>query len=602
MDSQQSTDGQQHSALQPDLVPEIKSAKRVFWRYVRGALGFTVAVNLLLLVAPMYMLQIYDRVLTSGSVETLIVLTFIAVFLLLMYVAAEGGRKRVLANAGKEFGETLDRVSLRAGFHNSRMPPAAIIQNVGNLSRAQSFLINGTISPMLDAPFAPLFLLILFAIHWSLGVFGLAGAIVLLGIALFTDSTSKKSVEDAAQQENAAQTMLAHTVRQRAAIVSMGMGDRIIDRWQEKRQGAITESLRSVNSSNFLSATSRSFRQILQVGILGAAAALALQQLISPGAIIAASIIMGRGLAPIDQAVGMWRQMIRAQQSWLDLKKYVAAGMTSEMLKEGEKVTKMPRPSPILKLEEFSVAAPGAQKPLLPKLTFELQRGAIVALLGPSGSGKTSLMQTLAGAWLPAHGTARLGNRDIHTWNSEDRGRYVGYLPQHVELLTGSVFENISRFTDPDTDLVYEAARRAGCHDVILGLPEGYDTQIGEHGAHLSAGQRQSVGLARAFFDNPVMMLLDEPTAHLDSTMVGAFLQQIARLSKIPEADRDSLYIIATHDVRIINAADRVLVIQNGKVGLMPRDEYLRKISDLNQKRAQLNPPSQGGTGPGQND
>ncbi len=573
--------------------PEIRQTLRTMYRYLRAALVFTVAVNLLLLVAPMYMLQIYDRVLTSSSVDTLVVLTVIAIFMLVMYIAAEGGRKRVLANAGKVFGEALDGITLRAGFNNARVPPAAIIQNVGNLSRVQSFLINATVAPLLDAPFAPFFLLILFWIHPALGILGVLGAFILLGLAFLTDWTSRKSIEEAAKQENAAQSMLTHTVRQRAAIVSMGIGERTITRWQEQRQGAINESLRAVNVSNFLSATSRSFRQILQIGVLGGAAFLALKQEISAGAIIAASIIMGRGLAPIDQAVAIWRQLIRTRQSWNELQNYLVQTDMADSTADQQNMTRMPRPDPVLKLEEFSVAAPGAQKALLPKLTFELERGSIVALLGPSGSGKTSLMQTLAGAWVPAHGTARLGNRDIHTWHTDDRGRFVGYLPQHVELLTGTVFENIARFTDTEPEQVYEAARMAGCHETILGLQQGYDTVLGDQGTHLSAGQRQSVGLARAFFGDPAMMLLDEPTAHLDSTMVGSLLQHIIAMSKIPIADRTSLFMIATHDPRIINVADRILVIQNGKVGLMPREEYIRKISDLNQKRAQIVPKQQ---------
>ena len=576
-----------------DIRATVRTARRALWVLA----GFTVALNLLMLVAPMYMLQVYDRVLTSSSVDTLIVLTVIAVFLLSTYAAADAGRKRVLANLGQFLGEALDKATLRKGLTDPKAPPASILENVGNLSRVQSFFINGTIAPLLDAPFVPFFLIILFLVHPLLGGIGLAGAIILFLLALLTDSSSRKTIEEAAKKEATAQSMLAHTSRQRAAIVSMGMSEKAISRWQEKRHAAIDESLRAVNVSSYLSSTTRSLRQILQVAILGGGAWLALDQQISAGAIIAGSIIMGRALAPIDQAVAIWRQVIKTRQSWKALKAYLGQEETAQDTDNA--VTKMPRPDPVLRLEDFSVSIPGAKKPLLPQLSFELPRGSIVALLGPSGSGKTSLMQTLAGAWEPSNGTARLGSRDIHTWDADDRGRYVGYLPQHVELLTGTVFENIARFTDAEPEAVFTAARVAGCHDLILSLPNGYDTMIGETGTHLSAGQRQSVGLARAFFGNPALLLLDEPTAHLDAAMTGVLLSRFAQLSKVPQKDRISTFLVATHDVRLINAADQVLVIQNSKVGLMARDEYLRKVSDLNQRRAEASAAQHGAVSSG---
>jgi PrtD family type I secretion system ABC transporter len=580
----------------------VRETIRTGFSYVWAAFAFTVVINILMLVSPVYMLQVYDRVLTSNSVETLIVITIIAVFLLTIYIAAEGGRKRVLANAGQYLGKALDKTTLQAGLNDAKAPPASIVQNVGNLSRVQGFFINATIAPVFDAPFAPFFIAILFWLHPLLGTIGLIGAIILLLTAVLSDRTSRKTVEEAAKRESSAQTLLAHTARQRGAIVSMGMGERAISRWQAKRHDAIDESLQAVNTSNFLGATARSIRQILQVLILGAGAWLVLQQQLSPGAIIAGSIIMGRGLAPIDQAVGIWRQLIRTRQSWRELKTYLEAHEADPEAAQDEKVTRMPRPDPVLRLEEFSVAPPGAQKALLPKMTFELPRGSIVAILGPSGAGKTSFLQTLAGAWEPAHGIARLGNRDLHTWHADDRGRFIGYMPQNVELLTGTVFENIARFTEPPEEDVFQAALQAACHDLILSLPKGYDTPIGEGGMHLSAGQRQSIGLARAFFGTPALMLLDEPTAHLDTNMASALLMRFGELAKIPAAERQTTCFIATHDMRLINAADRVMVIQQGKVALMPKDEYLQKISDFNQKRSQSTSGQPVPPGTGSND
>ncbi|MGV6800865.1 MAG: type I secretion system permease/ATPase [bacterium] len=563
----------------------IQNTVRKTYGYLGVAFFFTLVLNMIMLVSPVYMLQVYDRVMTSGSVETLIVLTIIAVFLFMIYIAADAGRKRVLANAGQNIGSALDAATLRAGLNDAKSPPTAIIENIGNLAKVQGFFVNGTIAPLLDLPFAPLFIGILFMVHPFLGAIGLIGAFILLGLAIIANQASTKTVKEAAMREGAAQAMLGHTARQRAAIVSMGIGERAIQRWRDKRHYAIDESLRAVNTSNYLTSISRSFRQVLQVFILGAGAWLALQHQISSGAIVAGSIIMGRGLAPIDQSVAIWRILIQTRQSWAALKDYLQ-NSDSVMDPDAEHhITRMPRPEPVLKLEEFTVSPPGSEKPLLPQISFELPRGSITALLGPSGAGKTSLMQTIAGAWHPQAGTARLGGRDIHTWDADDRGRFVGYLPQHVELLTGTVFENIARFTQAEPEEVYAAAKQAGCHEMILSFPKGYDTPIGEKAAYLSAGQRQSVGLARAFFGNPALLLLDEPTAHLDINMVGVMMQQFAEIARTPAKERDSTYIIATHDLRLINASDQVLVIQNRQVALMPRDEYLKKVSDLNQRR-----------------
>lgn len=579
------TSNSDNQAPKHERLMSIRDTMRQARRFVWIAGFFTVILNLLMLVSPMYMLQVYDRVLTSSSVETLIVLTAIAVFLLLIYIAAEAGRKRVLSRAGRYIGAALDAATLRAGLDDAKSPPTAIMENIGNLAKVQGFFVNATVAPLLDLPFVPFFLLILFLVHPALGVIGLVGAIILLALAIISNNVSTKTIREAAKRESSAQAILGHTARQRAAIVSMGMGERAIQRWRDKRQDAIDESLRAVNSSNYLSAVSRSFRQILQIAILGGGAFLALRQEVSPGAIVAGSIIMGRGLAPIDQSVAIWRVLIQTREAWSDLKTYLSESESHMEAEVDHKITRMPRPAPALKLEDFSVTPPGSEKPLLPQVSFELPRGSITALLGPSGAGKTSLMQTIAGAWAPLSGTARLGGRDIHTWDADDRGRFVGYLPQHVELLTGTVFENIARFTDADPEAVYEAARRAGCHEMILSFPKGYDTPIGERGSYLSAGQRQAVGIARAFFGHPALLLLDEPTAHLDINMVGVMMQQFANIARTPAKDREATYIIATHDLRLINASDQVLVIQNRQVALMPRDEYLKKVSDLNQRR-----------------
>ncbi|MEM9233879.1 MAG: ATP-binding cassette domain-containing protein, partial [Pseudomonadota bacterium] len=402
-------------ALPGDDSPSRKVEKQM-WRYFRTVFGFSVIVNLLFLISPLYMLQVYDRVLSSGSYDTLIVLTGIAVFLLLIYIAAEGGRKRALTRAGQYLGQSLDGLTLRKGLASAGITSTQTVNAVGNLSRLQTLMLQGALAPLFDLPFVVLFLGILWFIHPLVGLVGTGGAIVLVLMAVITDRLSRDDVEEAGKRDQRSQNHLSHLVRQRAAIVSMGMSDRAVGHWQRLRRDAADGNVESMSKSTYLSASTKSIRQILQVGILGTGAALAVGGGVTPGTIIAGSIIMGRGLAPIDQTVAIWRQVIVARKSWADLKSWIDEDdATGSLPLQNEAVTAMPRPEPVLKFEEFSVGIPGADKPLLPQMSLDFEPGTMVSLLGPSGSGKTSFLQSCAGAWPAHHGSARLGGRDIAT-------------------------------------------------------------------------------------------------------------------------------------------------------------------------------------------
>ncbi|MEM9838110.1 MAG: type I secretion system permease/ATPase [Pseudomonadota bacterium] len=557
--------------------------------YLLVAAAFSLCVNLLFLVLPLYMLQVYDRVLTSGSVETLILLTAIAVFLHFIYVAADGGRRRVLARGGQKLAESYDGTILSTSLIRDNTPNAPV-DKVQHLARIQSMLHQGVLAPVLDLPFTPMFIIVLFIIHPALGTLGLVGALALVALAWINDRLSRPDTERAAAEERQAGMLLQHLVRQRAAVLSMGMLEGAVARWQKHRRQSIDTSLSAGIPSTYLSASSRALRLTLQVAVLGAAAYLALGGSVSAGTIVAASIIMGRAIAPIEQTVSIWRQLILARKSWAELADFLNGQQAAGEESMDGSYTPMPRPKAALSLEDLVVAVPGTNKPLLPSISVDLHEGEIIALLGASGSGKTSLLQTLAGAWEPAEGYVRLGRRDLSTWSPSDSGRFIGYLPQHVELLTGTVFENVARFNDVPEDQVFSAAQSVGCHDMILALPKGYDTPIGQDGVHLSAGQRQSIGLARAFFGDPAMLLLDEPTAHLDTALAASLMNRFAALARLPRAERGVTTIIATHDVRLINSADRVMLVQNRKVALTPREKYLQRVSEVRRAQSEQQP------------
>ncbi|NNU17660.1 ATP-binding cassette domain-containing protein [Parvularcula sp. ZS-1/3] len=552
---------------------DMRALMRPYWR---AAALFSLAVNILFLVSPIYMLQVYDRVLTTGSMPTLILLSGIAVFLLVIYLFAEAGRKRVFSRAAEALGTSLAGPTLRRGLSDPAAGRTQTLSAAAQLNTVQGALQQGLPGTILDLPFSPFFLLVLFIVHPVLGAVGLGGALLLVGLALLNQRMTERPLAEAGQAESAAQTELAQLVRQQGAILGMGMLDRALGRWLAIRAQASDASLEAGLPSTFLGAATRSFRLVLQVAVLGTGAFLAVRGEVSAGAIIAASILFGRAVAPIDQAVNGWKQLSSTIEAWRGLGAWLGEGHA-----EQTPPTPLPRPEPVLEFEELQVTIPGADKPLLAPIDHSFEAGRIVALLGSSGSGKTSLLQTVAGAWPPLDGAARLGKRDMARWDSSDRGRYIGYLPQHVELLRGSIFENIARFEDTAPERVFAAARLAHCHDLILSFPEGYDTKIGEGGHFLSAGERQAVGLARAFFGNPALIVLDEPTAHLDADLVRGLLTTIAELSRKRPEDRQQTIIMATHDIRLIGAADDVMVIRERTTQVIPRSDYLDRVSEL---------------------
>ena len=532
--------------------------------YSLPILGFSVVSNTLLLVSPLYMLQVYDRILTSGSTDTLIWITVISVFLMGIYAAAETGRRRICAIAAEELEEKLSE-RIFTEFDKTHDAGGRLPNDLRVLSRIRGFFQNQTVLPFFDLPFAPLFLIVMFMIHPLIGALGLGGGIILLGMAIFAELSTRHTNESASAVSSKAFTLASGLSRQRSAIVAMGLTHNALAKWRETKETARDLNLKASAKETGFSSVTKAGRQSLQILILGAGGALAVTGQVSPGAIVAGSIILGRALGPIDQIVGSWRGIASARSAWNQVQ------VAIENDAEEEDYMPLPRPAAQLKLDRLSIAVPGSREALIRPFGLEASGGQMIAILGSNGCGKTTLLQTIAGAWAPHSGNVILGGRDLHAWASADRGQYIGYVPQDVELLPGTVGENISRMTDCEAADIIDAAQKAGAHEMILGLPQGYETEVGVTGVgSLSAGQRQLIGLARALFGNPVMVLLDEPTANLDLTAV---YHAISNLNKIAKAG--TIILTATHDLKLISATQSVMVVREGGILTADTKQYI---------------------------
>lgn len=534
----------------------------MFGPHYRAIFAFSLAVNILLLVSPLYMLQIYDRVLSSGSVDSLIWLTLIAIFLLAIFAAAEAGRRHMAALTAQAIEvhfapKIFDRFERDSDCGPELLSDAQLVQRLSNVFQ------NGSVLAYFDLPFAPLFLVVLFLLNPLLGLLGVGSAALILVIAVRAEASTRVTGQRAAAGQALATEFATGLVRQRSAMVAMGIIARAFERWASLRTIAADAALTAANGEGAYSGISKSARQVLQVLVLAVGAALVLAQVISPGAIVAASILVARALGPIDQITGGWRQLHQARSAWTTLSERFETNDAKPAF------TALPRPEAVVRIDRLAVTLPGQSEPLIRPFIYDILAGSKVAVVGNNGAGKTTLLQTLAGAWVPGAGSISLGGRDLHRWPSEDRGNYVGYVPQAVELMPATVGENIARLKPDAIEAVITAARQAGAHDMILGLPQGYDTQIGNGGARLSAGQTQLIGLARAMFEQPVLLLVDEPTANLDAESAARTIEAFDALAR-----RGSIVVAATHDPRLIRAFDTVLAIKRGTIEAIPASEF----------------------------
>ncbi len=516
---------------------------------------FSIFTNLLMLVSPMYMLQIYDRVLTSASTETLIALTTVALFLLAIFGLLEWVRHRLMARISQSLSFDIADDTLYGVFQaRCNQSELGSGQPVRDLDMVRQFLSGPTVFAFFDAPWIPVFTAVVFLINPILGWIALFGGLTLLILALLTEITSSKQIRKAADESTDAQRFVLTTLQHSEILRAMGMFDRMRGHWRENYDDLVSWQAAAGDRVSILLAASKAFRFALQVGILGAGAYLALQQQITLGMIIGASIIMGRALAPIEMAISAWRGFVAARASGQRL-----SNLLTDFPRDTSPQIHLPRPRGEVEVERLLVVPPGGLAPVLHGLNLTLEAGSLTGVIGASGSGKSTLGRVLIGVWPATSGTVRLDGASIHTWPDEIRARHMGYLPQEFALFPGTVAQNIARMEEVVDAKVLEAARLARCHDMIMRLPQNYNTVLSASGAPLSTGQRQRVAFARALYDDPAYVVLDEPDANLDTEGQEALLAALQELRS-----RDVTVVLIAHNRRPLEMARQVLALKNG--------------------------------------
>lgn len=530
---------------------------------------FSLVINVLMLTSPLYMLQVYDRVLTSRSGHTLFLLTVTALVVMAIGGILDAIRARVLLRLGMRVsdglaGQLFDQV-VGAEVRGAKTASA---QPLRDLDTLRGFLTGPTLATLFDVPWTPIFLAVIVLVHPLLGGVALAGAVVLVTLALLSEFSMRGPSTQAANDQLIAQSFCEGAARNGEVIAAMGMGPALRQRWLERYGMALAGEARSGDRSSAFLSAAKAFRPALQVAMLAAGGYLAIEQTISPGMMIAASIIMGRALAPLEGAIANWQRIAHVRRAYARINEYLA-GVTpaTEQLS-------LPRPKGQIVASHLLAAPPGVPQPVIKDVSFSLPAGESLGIIGPSAAGKSTLARLLVGVWQPLAGSIRLDGAEIADWNAAERGPHIGYLPQDVELFEGTIAENIARFGTVLDEKVLEAAMRAGAHEMILHLAEGYQTRIGAGGAGLSGGQRQRIGLARALYGHPALMVLDEPNANLDGDGEDA-LQSALRALKASGVTT----IVIAHRPSVLQMVDRLLVLQDGQVSLYgTREQVLARL------------------------
>jgi len=568
----------QKTAKYPELAASFNDVKSYF---IYAGL-FSAAVNLLMLVPVIYMLQVYDRVVSSGSYSTLAMLTLLMVALTAALGGFEWVRSMILIAASNRIEKNLRRRVSDATFKRALLTGGAVSnsQPLSDLSSLRQFLTGNGLFAFFDAPWFPIYVFVMFMFHPLFGYAAIFAGIVMVALAYTTEKVTSKKLQDANSQSNWINNQVNGTLKNSEVIAAMGMADDLRHRQEKRFDQVLTLQTDASRSAGLLQSLSKTFRMVMQSLLLGLGALLALRQEISPGMMIAGSLLLGRALAPIDILVGTWKGFTLARGQ------YDRLGQLLNQIPKDADTMSLPAPTGKLSAEQVMVVPPGSKNIVVRGVNMELNAGEALGIVGPSASGKSCLARALLGIWPTYSGKVRLDGADIFAWDRTELGPYIGYLPQDIELFDGSISENICRFGDVDPDKVVEAARTAGVHDLILHLPQGYDTVIGGSGGILSGGQRQRIGLARAIYGSPKYLVLDEPNSNLDDQGERELVEAIRRIKS-----EGATVIIITHRTMVLQCVDKILVMRDGAASHFgPRDQVLAALAAPQDKKPALRP------------
>ena len=534
---------------------------------------FSFFINILALTGSMFMLQVYDRVIPSGSVPTLVALALIVFLLYCYFGLLDYVRSRIFVRVGRRLEESLrmrafdimSKVALTKSSTAGTLP-------VQDLASIRQFISGQGPLAYFDMPYVPLYVLAAFSLHWMLGVTAIISAAIIFALALLAERATRKHSSAASQAQQRANTMTEEARRNAEALFALGMKGPVRARWAKTHQESLLLQTSANDAGASYSAVSRVFRMVVQSAMLGMGAYLAVKHEVSSGAIIASSIILGRALAPVEQAVAGWQQLLTARKAYERLTQFF------KQVPEDQQRIALPEPTGQLIGEGITVMIPGNEKPLLANVSFKLEPGTALGIIGPSGAGKSTLARAITGVVPLTRGAVRLDGATPDQYGEDNYGKLIGYVPQDVQIMDGTVAENIARFAaEFDDEKVVEAAQRADLHDFILHLPQGYETKLQESGSRLSAGQRQRVALARALYGDPVLLVLDEPNSNLDADGEAALDKAIRGV-----LSRGSSVVLIAHRPSSLNAVTHLLVLANGQVQAYgPRDEVLTKLGML---------------------
>ena len=554
-----------------EIAQALSAFKGAFW-----TVGiFSAVINLTMLAPSIYMLQVYDRVLASRNQTTLMMLTLMILGALLFLCALEFVRSLVMVRVGAHLDMRLNQRVYTAAFEqNLRRSGCNAGQALNDLSNVRQFVTGNGLFAFFDAPWFPVYLGVIFLFDFWLGVFALSGAMVLVALALANEVATRKPLAEATGLSIAAGNLATNNLRNAEAVEAMGMLPNLMNRWFAMHMRYLNLQAHASERAGAITAAAKFVRMSMQSLVLGFGAILVLENQITGGMMVVSSILMGRTLQPVEQLIGVWRNWGSTRGAWQRLNELLSVNPPRR------RAMSLPKPAGKVSAEPVTAAAPGAATPTVRQLNLSLSPGDVLGVIGPSGAGKSTLARLLVGVWPAAVGTVRLDGADVYLWNKDELGPSIGYLPQDVELFAGTIAENIARFGEIDSAKVVQAAQRAGVHELILQFPHGYETPLGDAGAGLSGGQKQRIGLARAMYDDPSLLVLDEPNANLDDVGERALVDAIVDLR-----NRGKTLVLITQRTSVLGVTSKLLFLRNGTAEMFgPTAKVLTDLATAQQK------------------